>query len=186
MGIFDPFPVLATPRTLLCELTLADVDRMFAIRGDPRVARYLGRDPEASPDTMRLRIQGVIDGIAEGSSIRWAIVSKPTGALLGSSGLWHWDKEHRWAELGYEIAPEAWGQGLMAEVNRAIIAWAFGPPMRLHRVEARIDPANQQSRRVLDKLGFTHEGTLRQSWFHRDLVTDTDVFGLLAGELRGP
>jgi len=181
---FAPFPELDTPRARLRALTPDDVGRMFEIRSDPRVLAYLGRDPDPDPEHTRERITEVITQIALGASIRWGIVSKATGALVGSSGLWRWDRPHRASEIGYELAPEAWGQGLIGEVNHTILAWAFGPPMRLHRVEARIDPANERSRRALEKLGFVHEGTLRQSWFHGAEVSDTGVYGLLAGELR--
>lgn len=185
MTIFDPFPTLETPRLRLRALTLDDVPRLFAIHTDPRVLRYLGRDADAGLERMHARITEVIAGVADGSSIRWGLTLRDSDALVGSSGLWHWDKPHRWAELGYELAPEAWGKGLMAEANHAILAFAFSPPMGLHRVEARIDPANTQSRRVLEKLGFVAEGLLRESWFHHEVVTDTAVFGLLARDFQG-
>jgi ribosomal-protein-alanine N-acetyltransferase len=184
MALFDPFPTLTSERLVLRALTPDDVPRMFAIRSDPRVLRYLGRDPDPDASCTAERIAEVIRNVAEGTAIRWGLTLADSGELVGSSGLWHWDKAHRWAELGYELAPEAWGKGLMREANRLILSWGFGPPMSLHRIEARLDPANDASRRQLEQLGFSREGLLRENWFHRDLVADTLIFGLLAREHR--
>ncbi len=182
-SIFDPFPTFATPRLELRALRMTDAPRMFQLRSDPHVQRYAGRDPETTIEPTVRRLSEVLTGISEGTSIRWGLVDKASGLLLGSTGYWRWDKDHRWAEVGYELDPDYWGRGLMVEAMRVLLPYAFGPPMNLHRVEARIDPANTASRRVLEKLGFVHEGTLRESWFHHEIVADTGVYGLLRRDL---
>ncbi|GAB4190302.1 MAG: GNAT family N-acetyltransferase [Roseiflexaceae bacterium] len=62
--------------------------------------------------------------------------------------------------LGYKIDQQAGGKGYMTEAVRAVVGYAFDT-LRLHRVEANIMPRNTRSLRVVEKLGFEHEGLSR-------------------------
>lgn len=66
------------------------------------------------------------------------------------------------ATLGYSIDSRWQGRGLMTEACRAVIWYGF-EILRLHRIEACYMPTNHVSGRVLQKLGFVVEGTLRKS-----------------------
>jgi len=61
------------------------------------------------------------------------------------------------AFLGYRLAEDAQGQGLMTEAVGAVVEFAFGP-LGLHRIEANVMPRNRASRRVLERCGFVREG----------------------------
>ncbi|MBX3186445.1 MAG: GNAT family N-acetyltransferase [Labilithrix sp.] len=61
------------------------------------------------------------------------------------------------AYLGYWMAADHQGKGLVTEAIGAVLAFAFGPA-RLHRVQAAIMPRNERSLRVAEKLGFRREG----------------------------
>ena len=63
-------------------------------------------------------------------------------------------------ELGYWIAEPFWGQGLAVEACRAVVTHAFRQ-VQPERMQARVIAGNDASRRVLEKLGFHYEGTLR-------------------------
>ncbi len=73
----------------------------------------------------------------------------------------------------------------MAEALSAILSYGFDF-LGLHRVEAIIDMANERSRGLSLKLGFSYEGTLRQRYFFRDQFEDEHYFGLLRDEWHGP
>jgi ribosomal-protein-alanine N-acetyltransferase len=62
--------------------------------------------------------------------------------------------------LGYQIARDAEGRGLMAEALRAANRWVF-TELRLHRIMANHHPDNVRSARVLERLGFVREGYAR-------------------------
>ena len=66
--------------------------------------------------------------------------------------------------LGYQIAREHEGRGLMAEALRATNAWAF-ENLRVHRIMANYRPENERSARVLERLGFVREGIARNYLF---------------------
>jgi ribosomal-protein-serine acetyltransferase len=81
--------------------------------------------------------------------------------------------------MGYWLTPDAQGRGLMTAATRALVLHALGP-MTLHRIEIRAAPDNRRSRAIPERLGFTHEGTVRQCEWLYDRFVDHAVYGLLA------
>ena len=86
-------------------------------------------------------------------------------------------------EVGYLFLPEAWGHGYATEAARALLQWAFDT-LDLNRVQAETDTRNAASARVLEKLGFVCEGTLREDCVVNGEVSDSWVYGLLRREWR--
>jgi ribosomal-protein-alanine N-acetyltransferase len=134
-----------------------------------------------SPGQALARVAEFEQSFEERSGIRWAICWREGGQFLGTCGFWRLLKQHFRAEIGYELGPESWGQGVMTEAVAAALAFGFGP-MGLHSVEAQIAPQNTGSRRVLEKLGFVQEGYFRENYYEPALgaFTDTAVFSLLS------
>ena len=176
--IFDQFPTLETERLLLRAFTPDDAEALFRIYSDPQVMRYWGSPPLRTIDEAQRKIQGIAEDFQAREGIRWAFTLKGDDRLIGSGGHWRLLKQHQRSEIGYELAPEYWGQGLVPEAFRAILRFGF-ERMGLHSVEAQIDPANQGSRRVLEKLGFSQEGYFRENYWFDGTFTDTAVFSLL-------
>ncbi|KAF2406857.1 Acetyltransferase (GNAT) domain-containing protein [Pseudomonas antarctica] len=110
---------------------------------------------------------------------RWAL--EQDGQLIGSCGLFKWNRGWNSCALSCELAAPARGQGLMSEALRAMLAWGFAH-MHLHRVEAMVHPHNAASQALLERLGFKAEGTLREAGFWNGQRHDLVVLGLLARE----
>jgi [ribosomal protein S5]-alanine N-acetyltransferase len=178
---FATFPVLETERFLLRAVISDDVADIFRIMSDPRVTRYFGALPMASPDEAQQRVQAIQTAFQEHAGVRWAIANRANGQLIGTGGFWRLIKPHYRAEVGYELAPEWWGQGVMTEALGAMLDFGF-TRMGLHSVEAQIHPANSGSRRVLEKLGFVQEGYFHANFYDpvEARFTDTVVFSLLS------
>jgi RimJ/RimL family protein N-acetyltransferase len=85
--------------------------------------------------------------------------------------------------LGYCLGEATWGHGYATEAARALLQWAFDT-LDLNRVQAQTDTRNLASARVLEKLGFVREGTLREDCVVNGDVSDSWVFGLLRREWR--
>ncbi len=81
------------------------------------------------------------------------------------------------------MASPAWGQGYMNEALSGLIDYAFAE-LNLNRIEADIDPRNESSRRVLERLKFVREGYLRERWIVGEEVSDTALYGLLQREWK--
>ena len=120
----------------------------------------------------------------EGTGARLVLERASDGAFLGWCALNGWNPDHRSASLGYCLAQDAWGQGYATEAARALLEWAF-EALPLNRVQAEADTRNPASARVLEKLGFRLEGTLREDCIVDGDVSDTHVFGLLRREWQG-
>ena len=183
---FATFPTLTTERLLLRAPEPADALALFRIMSDPRVTRYFGTVPMSALDEAERRVAGFQASFQDRRGIRWAIVLRETGEYIGSCGYWRLIPEHLRAEIGYELAPECWGQGLMTEAIGAVLGFGF-TTMGLHSVEAQIHPENTGSRRVLEKLGFVQEGYFRENFYEPadGSFTDTAVFSLLQADRNG-
>ncbi len=178
------FPELSTTRLRLREIVDADAPALFAIHGDPRVKRWFGSDPLASEDEARTLVKTFASWrelVNPGT--RWGLELKQIPGLIGSCGLFSWNRQWRKCTVGYEIAPSAGGQGLMTEALIAILDWGFAH-MQLNRIDALIHPDNQRSITLVKKLGFVEEGRLREVAYWGGSHHDMLQFSLLKREWR--
>jgi RimJ/RimL family protein N-acetyltransferase len=119
----------------------------------------------------------------EGSGARLAVERAIDGAFIGWCALSRWNPVYRSASLGYCFDSAAWGHGYATEAARALLQWAFDT-LDLNRVQAETDTRNGASARVLEKLNFMHEGTLREDCVVNDDASDSWVYGLLRRDWR--
>lgn len=101
--------------------------------------------------------------------------------LVGVVGFTWIDEANRSAGIGYWLAEEAEGHGLMTAAVTALLRHGFRT-LQLNRIELRAGVRNRRSRAVAERLGFRHEGTLRQGEHLYDRFVDHAVYGLLAEE----
>ena len=177
-----PFPLLETPRLRLREIVPADAAALFGIHGDADLMRWFGSDPlQDIADAQRLI--GVFAGwrLLANPGVRWGLAAKDSGDLVGSVGLFGWNRGWRKCTLGYELARQAQGRGLMQEALQAAIAWGF-EAMALNRIEALIHPDNRASLASARRLGFVEEGRLRQAGHWAGVYHDMLQHGLLRSD----
>ena len=122
---------------------------------------------------------------AERTALRWSVVRRRDATVVGTCTLFAFDEQNQHAEIGYALGREHWGQGYMHEALVAVVDWAFRD-LRLHRIEADVDPRNAPSVRALERLGFVREGLLRERWHVAGEVSDSLLLGLLRRDWRGP
>ncbi len=182
---FTHFPSLTTNRLLLRHILPDDAEALFAILSDEEAMEFYGNEPHQSLDDTRELIRQIQARYAQREALRWGITLPGEDILIGSCGLFHFDVGFDRAETGYELNRPFWGKGMMTEAMSAILTFGFRE-LGLHRVEAIIDIANERSKRLLLKLGFTYEGNLRQRFPFRDHYEDEHYFGLLKDEWHEP
>jgi ribosomal-protein-alanine N-acetyltransferase len=158
---FPAFPELETRRLSLREITADDLSWYHAHFSRPEIVRGQGfaapADPEAAARELRLY---VLDLFALRAGFRWGIALRGSRELIGSVGYYRWlDEPRPQAEIGYDLAPEWWGRGLMSEALEAVLAFGF-QRMELARVEAYVMADNERSSRLLERLGFDREELL--------------------------
>ena len=174
---------LETERFLLRALRESDVEAMLEIYGDPRVMQFHPWECFADLETAR-RAQRWMAGLFDaGRGVRWGVVSKedPDGPILGSGGLDAYTPMSQCGEMGLELKREWWGKGVAPEVCRGIMDHCYGA-MKVHRLEAWTVEENRSSRRVLERLGFSLEGVLRQKGYWKGAFRDLYLYSKLSGE----
>jgi [ribosomal protein S5]-alanine N-acetyltransferase len=176
-------PALATARLQLRPFADTDADGLFALHGDEHVLRYWDSPPWREPARAERFIASCRQMAEEGTGVRLAVDRLADGAFIGWCSLSRWNPDYRSASLGYCFAEAAWGKGYATEAASALLGWAFDT-LDLNRVQAEADTRNAASGRVLEKLGFVHEGTLREDCVVDGDVSDSWVYGLLRRERR--
>ncbi|MBO9129682.1 GNAT family protein [Bacillus sp. 165] len=180
---FRDFPVLHTSRFVLRELKLTDAPLMFRYFSDEEVVRFYGLEPFSSCEQAESLIMQMKNGFQTGNAIRWAIARKEDDILMGTIGFHNWSKLHYRAEIGYEIAKEYWGQGIMTEVLHPVISYGFRQ-MNLNRIGATVRKENYASRKVLEKLDFLEEGALQEYQYYLGYFYDLLMYGLVKSRYR--
>ncbi|MFB7513021.1 GNAT family N-acetyltransferase [Streptomyces sp. NPDC056144] len=173
-----PTPELRTARLRLRPFTDADAAPLYALHSSTHAMRYWDSPPWTDPARSQRFLTACRRIAEEGTGARVVAERLSDGAFLGWCGLTSWDPDFRSASLGYAFDPAAWGHGYATETAHAVLRWAFDT-LDLNRVQAEADTRNAASARVLEKLGFLHEGTLREDCVVNGDVSDSWVYGLL-------
>jgi len=162
-----------------------DAPALFAIHGHAESMRFFGTDPL----TEVAQAERLIEKFAAwrtmpNPGVRWGITLADTGALIGTCGLFAWNRDWHKCAIGYELAPAARGQGYMREALGAAITWGWSA-MDLNRIEAQIHPDNAPSIALAERLGFQREGLLREVAYWGGSFKDLAQYGLLKREFSG-
>jgi len=173
-------PTLTGARVQLRPLRASDADDLFVVHSDPRVMRYWSHAPWTGREQAAARIAQLAHDRENAEFYTWAN-TLADDRLIGTVSLFAVNRTQRRGEVGYALAASAWGHGYASEALALAIAYAFGT-IGLERLEADIDPRNEASCRLVERVGFQREGLLRQRWRVAGEVTDSAMYGLLRDE----
>jgi ribosomal-protein-alanine N-acetyltransferase len=169
---------LQTERLFLRPLTMTDAPALFAIMSDEDAMRFWDWPAFHDPLTVSEIVAGQIAVMTEGRALYWAVALEPRGQAIGACDLSEIDHHHRRAEVGFLFNRAYWRKGYAAEAMGAIVGHAFGV-LALERLWARFHAGNEASRRLLARLGFIHEGTLRSHLLRSGGRRDCVLYGLV-------
>lgn len=178
-----PTPLLRSPRLRLRPFAESDADALYALLSDAYVLRYWDAPPWIDRARAERFIAACRDMEQAGSGARLVIERAADNAFIGWCCLVNWNPDFRSATTGYCLDSVAWGQGFATEAVGSLLEWGFDT-LPLNRVQAETDTRNTGSARVLEKLGFVREGTLREDCIVNGEVSDTWVYGLLRRHWR--
>jgi [ribosomal protein S5]-alanine N-acetyltransferase len=176
---FLPFPILKTERLLLRQVNANDVETILALRSNDEVMKYIPRPYLKTKEDALELIAMFDDKIENGIGINWGItfLDNPE-KILGIIGHYRLKPEHYRAEVGYMIFPEYNGKGIVSEALQKVIEYGFNA-MKLHSIEAILDPENTGSEKVLLKNGFVKEAHLIENEFYEGRFLDTLIYSRL-------
>jgi RimJ/RimL family protein N-acetyltransferase len=177
------FHSLEGGRVRLDPLRSDDEDALYALHSDPEVCRYLLFEPRT-----REEVAAVLDRDAGkthlenlGDYLQPAIRRRDDGRFLGTMYLNLTSVDDRTAEIGWLVDPRFQGQGYARECAALLLDLCFGE-LGLHRVYAELDPRNQASVRVCEKLGMRHEAHMLEHMWLKGEWTDTGTYAILERE----
>lgn len=107
-----------------------------------------------------------------------------TGTRVGYVSLHGISEVDGTGTLSYWICPDSWGNGYATEAIELVVEYAFSQ-LRLHKVRADVRDFSDASKCVLEKVGFVHEGVLRESRYVDGKHWDRHRFGILEDEWPG-
>lgn len=176
---FSPFPEIKTERLLLRKMTEADAPEIFFLRSDEMVMKYIDREKPKSQEEALAFIKMVNTNIDKNEAVMWAIALKDKpDTLIGNIGFWRIISQNYRSEIGYMLHPFFWGKAIMKEALLAAADYGFNK-MKLHSIEAHINPDNAASGKVLEKAGFVKEAYFKEDTFFRGKFIDTAIYSLL-------
>ena len=147
--------VAETPRLILRQLTLDDVDDLATINADPVVIKFFSGT--YTYERTKQWIEKIIDSYEQRGWSLWATIHKADNKFIGRCGLMPQLVDgQREIEIGYMLAKEYWGRGLATEAAVASRNYGF-EQLRSDRLISLIDPGNIASQKVAMKVGLTYE-----------------------------
>lgn len=176
-------PLLTGTRVRLDPLTENDYSCYRALHTCPEVAAPAGVPPLNDEQSVKAFFNTALFPASQGRIL--ALRHNDAEALIGVICLTEWDSHAGVLNLGYCLATEFWGQGLMHEGLSLLLPWllAGGMGEPLHRLQAWGLLGNERSCRLLTRLGFRLEGILRHLYYDSQTHQDVCAYGLLRSDL---
>ena len=165
-----------TKRLELRPITPAFIHHLFSNETQEEIIKFFGHDDKGFE-----RLKTMHEGGMETyrlSLYYFLIIEKESQLPIGECGFHIWDKVHHKAELFYLLRHDAVKQkGYMTEALQAAIAFGFSD-LQLHRIEALVSNSNTPSAKLVQRFGFTKEGSKREDYLLGAKHEDSDFYAL--------
>jgi len=181
-NIFKSFPEHESERLHFRKILMDDAKDLFLLRSNDDVMRFMDVIRFESIDDAEKMVQTVEESYNKETGINWGIVEKLSNSFIGYFGFWRMIPEHCRAEIGYALKPEYWGKGYMYETLNKMVRFGFNE-MKLHSIEANVNPVNEKSKKVLEKIGFKQEAYFRENYLFDHKFLDSIIYSLLEKDI---
>ena len=171
---------LETDRLKLRRFELSDAVAVFNNwANDADVTKYLMWTAHKDVDETSSVLRSWIDQYKNDGSYQWAIELKSNGSdPIGSISVVKMDEKVKMVHFGYCIGKKWWHQGITSEAFLRSIYFFFDE-VKVNRIEARCNPKNIYSAKVMEKCGLTYEGTIKQGDWNNQGICDYSIYGLV-------
>lgn len=173
-------PTIITNRLLLRQFNTGDLENVFKGLSNPDIIKYYGVSYKTLEETKE-QMQFFADLEKNETGIWWAVCSLDNKTFHGAGGLNSLSREHKKAEIGFWLLTDFWGQGIMTESIPQICKFGF-EELELHRIEGLVETDNINCKKVLEKLDFKYEGTMRECEIKNGKFISLDIYAKLRNE----
>ena len=171
---------LHTPRLILKSVTPQLIHQLFEEKTEAEIKQFFEVDEKEF-----LILKSMFEGGMETyhfSQFYFLLVSKESNKIIGECGFHSWNRIHRKAELFYKLRWDSdKRKGLMTEAVEKVLKFGFRE-LDLHRIQALTTNLNVASIKVLERFGFTKEGTIREDYLVDGNMEDSECYSLLKWE----
>jgi [ribosomal protein S5]-alanine N-acetyltransferase len=176
-------PPLTTDRFTLQRIEPEDQPFIFEGLSHPQVIPFYGvRYDSLEATKAQMEFYEALE--REGTGQWWKIVSRQSREALGAIGYDHHQAQHRRAEIGYWLLPRFWKQGIITEAMPALLRY-MRRERGIHRIEALVEEGNTASSRLLERMGFLYEGTMRDCEIKASHYISLRIYSLLSTDQAG-
>lgn len=174
---------LETERLILRRFVREDAGAMYKNwASDDEVTKYLPWPTHPNIDVSKSIAEDWVDSYSDEKYYQWAIVLKENGdEPIGSIGAVRMNEDISMVHIGYCIGRAWWHRGVTSEAMKAVMDFFF-EEVGANRIEARHDPRNSNSGKVMEKCGMKYEGTLRSAERNNQGISDACYYSLLKSE----
>ena len=178
---------LVTERLMIRLAERDDLNELFTLHSDVETTRYIPHmhwTTSADAEVWFARWQ---ERREKQSAVQCVIVKRATDeeaeTVIGTAVLFNFEVASQLAEIGYLLGRDHWGRGYAVEAMTAFISFSFAT-LNFRRLEATVDARNVASNALLQRLGFTLEGVLRERWLAAGELQNINLHALLSREWR--
>jgi len=172
------FPTIKVSKYLLRETKKGDAKFYFASLTDPKTIKYTSYNVKSVSEIEKW-FTDYKTQFKETKRISWAIEDTENKKTIGEISLFDVQVDHEKGEIGYFLAREYWGQGIMSEILEAVIKYLFHD-LQINRLQSIVMKENLGSRRLLEKNKFKQEGILHKYKRCRSKYFDFILYAKLA------
>jgi len=171
-------PILTTRNLILRPIDEKDIAALYALFSSEQVMEFMDVERFTNVSEAAQMVSFFRDKLQSGEGMRWGISLSARNELIGTCGFHHINKAHYKAEVGYDLLPAWWGKGVMTQAISRILQYGF-EELHFNRIEAVVDPTNNRSFQLLERIGFQREGLLRQAFYEKNGFADAYMYSLL-------
>ncbi len=176
---------IETQRLILRRFTYDDAAAVLENwAADPAVQNMYSEPVYPTKEAVMGLLEQYIGGYAKPNYYRWAIILKESGTCIGQIAYFLVDEKNHFAEIEYCIGRAFQCHGYATEATKAVVNYGFRQ-MHLHKVQICCKIINAPSKRVIEKCGFTYEGTLRDYFYIDGTYVGRHYFSILESEYTG-
>lgn len=171
-------------RIYLREMVIEDWEGVHAYASQDKVCQYQPWGPNTEEDSLTFVTDALQDfGKSPRSRYVFSVIEEETESMIGVGEFNIYDAAHKGGVISYIIHPDYWGQGVATKVGERLLRFGFDE-LSIHRIQATCDPRNRGSARVIEKLGMTYEGCIRDDLYIKDGWRDSSLYSMLDYEWK--
>lgn len=173
--LFESFPELMSEHYLLLNVKHANAQQLLELYSNSEVVRYIDMPPLHTLQDAQKYIFNASNLFVKKQKVVWAIHDKEQKNLVGIIRLYGINKEHHFADIGFELNRNYWGKGIISECLQKVLHFLF-TQIQFKRIEAQTFVGNVRSIKLLERLGFLREGRLQQNFLINGQYEDSFMY----------